>query len=1059
MQSGYKRQQECEPAPLVRTFKAAFKTPRGKKAKLGLIPAQLKTPKNKRHPGTSANGTRSGGTSRRGHTSGTRHDEPRLREGGDQDDMWDNDVHVHFDLPTTSQYLNTPNAYMRDWKLNKERLYLREVIERDGLPLTPTCSQCQHSLAAQPIWRCKDCLGPSLFCTSCCGHEHRRNPFHRVEVWSETHFRPSWLWRAGVTLSLCSSGACSSNSDDEENQFHEAPPPLNATDRTYGAKPEGCFVQGLRVLVVVHTNGIHHLPCQFCECDGHPDEDVQLLCMGFYPASHKEVRTVFTFALLDQHLLENLECYTSSMHFYSKLRRLTNKIFPKKTPDRYREGLRCGRQWRRLKELKHFGFGHREGQPTTGDLALYCSACPQVGINLPLNWQDDTENTWKYSISLAADGNFSLVHRKQKGTDDVWLKNGEGFLVAEQPYGAHLVAAAPREKERDAPTCHEHRAVEDRSKTHKGCDATGVGAFACSHHGAFAPNSVVDFQKGERQMNMDYGLSGSIASTKANLIGKLNLLYDINCQYSVHLRDRFESGKDYLTLPPELEIVYAIGKFHVHGHQESCYARYSPMFVQGIGWTSGEILESLWSVLNEAAPETLDALINDSNWKKMLNLVPWVAVMFEKSYNSAKTAQEDFELLNKTASEDQRARWKDQLDGAMRDRVDDVQAMDILTVSLDKSPSRAKVQHDLMQRELNKGSGLGVTLWLSLGIKIQEAQMQLKVFIRALPRVALRTDLQILEVSRKREQIQMDNITFCESAQRLFPSVKFDEYTCFNPPETNPEIENAEPEAEGTSLFSDNPFIDTERDAEDLDIPLPSSFDELPPSLSNALHKEAALRIVQANDALEGVRSDIGHKSFLYRSNIRLADGKKQCTRGYAAVKATDKSMRHHIRMYNQAVWALKRIGADAAVLEGFRPITGRDTKAITAIYKPNAIGQSQTTLSWIWTVGVQAGGADSPYLEELYRVNWLKAKCRAERWQEEHILLRSEMDWICNFYKHKEHQCEEWARDAMGGQKAYAHRQADMWNLLRCEAIAQFRSATSAVDRLVAEQEIDDDD
>jgi CxC2 like cysteine cluster associated with KDZ transposases len=104
------------------------------------------------------------------------------------------------------------------------------------------------------------------------------------------------------------------------------------TDCTYGARPDGRSVDGARVLVVVHTNGIHHALCEFCQCEGCPDEDVQLLRMGLYPASHKEVRTVFTFAVLDLHLLENLECYTSSMHFYSKLRRLTNEVFPKKTP-------------------------------------------------------------------------------------------------------------------------------------------------------------------------------------------------------------------------------------------------------------------------------------------------------------------------------------------------------------------------------------------------------------------------------------------------------------------------------------------------------------------------------------------------------------------------------------------------------------------------------------------------------------------------------------------------------------------------------------------------------
>ena len=128
---------------------------------------------------------------------------------------------------------------------------------------------------------------------------------------------------------------------------------------------------------------------------------------------------------------------------------------------------------------------------------------------------------------------------------------------------------------------------------------------------------------------MDYGLSGGVLSTKAHLLPRLKLLYDINCQYSRNLRSRFKKGKDHLSLPRSLEIVHAIGKFHVHGHQERCYARYSPMFVKGIGWTSGEILESLWSVLNEAAratqtmtkanrAETLDALINDSNWNKGL---------------------------------------------------------------------------------------------------------------------------------------------------------------------------------------------------------------------------------------------------------------------------------------------------------------------------------------------------------------------------------------------------------------------------------------------------------
>jgi hypothetical protein len=64
--------------------------------------------------------------------------------------------------------------------------------------------------------------------------------------------------------------------------------------------------------------------------------------------------------------------------------------------------------------------------------------------------------------------------------------------------------------------------------------------------------------------------------------------------------------------------------------------------------------------------------------------VPWVSAMIQKSYTHLKAAKEDFELLNDAASRGQRRRWQKQLDEAMDNRIDDVAAMDILNVSLDK---------------------------------------------------------------------------------------------------------------------------------------------------------------------------------------------------------------------------------------------------------------------------------------------------------------------------------------------------------------------------------------
>jgi hypothetical protein len=48
--------------------------------------------------------------------------------------------------------------------------------------------------------------------------------------------------------------------------------------------------------------------------------------------------------------------------------------------------MTISRQWHDLLLRKRFGFGHDlDSSPGHGDLALFCPACPQPGINIPLN--------------------------------------------------------------------------------------------------------------------------------------------------------------------------------------------------------------------------------------------------------------------------------------------------------------------------------------------------------------------------------------------------------------------------------------------------------------------------------------------------------------------------------------------------------------------------------------------------------------------------------------------------------------------------------------------------
>lgn len=133
-------------------------------------------------------------------------------------------------------------------------------------------------------------------------------------------------------------------------------------------------------------------------------------------------------------------------------------------------------------------------------------------------------------------------------------------------------------------------------------------------------------------MNVDYAVCQAIRNTNANKTPGVLLAYDVNCQYCIHFRDRIKHNPTLRRIcPSDLSVDFVVGLFHVHGHKDECLSRFAPTFFPGAGVTSGEIIESLWSVLNGAAnitrkmtlahrAEFLDACMQDNNWQKLLGL-------------------------------------------------------------------------------------------------------------------------------------------------------------------------------------------------------------------------------------------------------------------------------------------------------------------------------------------------------------------------------------------------------------------------------------------------------
>jgi hypothetical protein len=86
-----------------------------------------------------------------------------------------------------------------------------------------------------------------------------------------------------------------------------------------------------------------------------------------------------------------------------------------------------------------------------------------------------------------------------------------------------------------------------------------------------------------------------------------------------------------LELFDSLEIIGAVGKWHLAAHIPECFPKFTLNFVEGVAQVDGEILETLWSGLDEVAPltqamsiahrqEFLDDKINDSNWRKIIRI-------------------------------------------------------------------------------------------------------------------------------------------------------------------------------------------------------------------------------------------------------------------------------------------------------------------------------------------------------------------------------------------------------------------------------------------------------
>ena len=128
-----------------------------------------------------------------------------------------------------------------------------------------------------------------------------------------------------------------------------------------------------------------------------------------------------------------------------------------------------------------------------------------------------------------------------------------------------------------------------------------------------------------RYVNMDYVF---VSAMLHNLVVQKLVIYDIACQWSIHLVERIAAFPSHLQIElPEDDVRYGVPKLHFAAHTTLNHSQYSLNYQEGAARTDGEGIERRWWFVQPVAMATIGMgpgrrqnVMEDqfgySNWRK-----------------------------------------------------------------------------------------------------------------------------------------------------------------------------------------------------------------------------------------------------------------------------------------------------------------------------------------------------------------------------------------------------------------------------------------------------------
>ncbi|KAG6836222.1 hypothetical protein H0H93_010103 [Arthromyces matolae] len=656
---------------------------------------------------------------------------------------------------------------------------------------------------------------------------------------------------------------------------------------------------------------------------------------------------------------------------------------------------------------------------------------------MPEGWRDASKDKqWLHSLFIGIDANFRLK-RKDVSSDrvDPDLGNGFAFYVREKPYKEWL--------------------AKHENEVEPGLAATGVATIECIQHDMKRPCSVGDLQLGKKYCNIDFLFYWSIINS--NLVCFV-VSYDIACQWSINLRERMARlDHDFFLFNGTVQVRFFVPKFHLPAHIMSCRTKFSFNYGVGVGRTDGEAPERGWAEINSIASSTKemgpgsrrDALDSPSLLRKFKAATGDMLTYFVEHFD-----------LTASLPGDQLAVWSAEIEAWEKDST----LPNPLTPTVE-TPTVASVRHQLAQEE---GQGAGIdgessldqsispSVLIACGLELEKEQRALKSEASKIwdhSQDRQRTKLQL-----RCNAMQRKIATWMKAHQLYIPGVIT--------------LIRVEEQASIAQKKTIHPYT--------MSLWLPSqigvklNYESVLPEI------EWKLRVAQAFEALDTLRSNLQLRSHLYKFKDRFSRGQHANTRARASIETVQARIQAAAEDYRAAHKALDLLSVVLATRTDLGDVNPAnwskrffvlETVDIRELSEADhkQVSEGRRKISWIWKVIGATGDETEDLRDGVYyshalnyathihpltalRVEWCKSRARAARFSE---LIIEEMKRVIRYLSYRERW---WKTKAAYGHSdhltslhreglvAYASRQASLFAELRENFLTLWRDVPNTI-------------